>query len=278
MLASLLAVLSAGSKYSLETDPNAVCVDGSPAAYYYEPASTEASALTWIIYLQGGGMCYSESGCYSRCTNKPTRCSSTSWGDDEKGGLGILLADDPVLRHAHKVYLRYCTSDAHWGNVQQAEWTWNGVPMQFRGRRVVEAMLADLVATHGLGASPGTTLARRATLDARLLKEGAARGGAVRQCRAASRAQHEGWTAQALPTPWRSNLHARHDRLSIAASPHAGFRRFDVCEQPRRSGGPDRPDDTQEREGETDRHTDGCCLPHRSHILNTPPRALAPGL
>ena len=48
MLASLLVVLAKGTKNSLSAYPDAVCVDGTPGAYYYEPATTatgyEASA------------------------------------------------------------------------------------------------------------------------------------------------------------------------------------------------------------------------------------------
>ena len=60
-------------------DPRAVCVDGSPAAYYFAPgASTGAS--TWIVHLEGGGWCYDDVSCAKRCpedTSAPL-CSSKS--------------------------------------------------------------------------------------------------------------------------------------------------------------------------------------------------------
>ncbi len=41
------------------SDPNAVCLDGSPGAYYesLNPASTQ-----WIFWMMGGGWCYTPEG------------------------------------------------------------------------------------------------------------------------------------------------------------------------------------------------------------------------
>ena len=50
------------------------------------------------------------------------------------------------LQNANKVFVRYCTSDAHMGNA--ANWG-----RQFRGAEVVQAVLTDLVANKGLGSS-----------------------------------------------------------------------------------------------------------------------------
>ena len=43
--------------YSLANYPKAVCVDSSPAMYYFLAATSVASANTWIVYLRGGGVC-----------------------------------------------------------------------------------------------------------------------------------------------------------------------------------------------------------------------------
>ena len=42
--------------YSLASYPQAVCVDSSPAMYYFLAATSVASANTWIVYLRGGGV------------------------------------------------------------------------------------------------------------------------------------------------------------------------------------------------------------------------------
>ena len=44
------------SRQSLAGYPNAVCVDSTPAMYYFLAATAAASANTWIVYLRGGGL------------------------------------------------------------------------------------------------------------------------------------------------------------------------------------------------------------------------------
>lgn len=64
---------------------------------------------------------------------------------DETGLLSSDFAGyDETLRTANKVFVRYCTSDAHMGHV-------NAFGYKFRGQSVVESVLSDLVHEHGLG-------------------------------------------------------------------------------------------------------------------------------
>lgn len=57
---------------------------------------------------------------------------------------GLFHAEHEVLKNASKVYVKHCTSDSHMGNGES-------FGRQFRGARVVEAVLKDLVQQHGLG-------------------------------------------------------------------------------------------------------------------------------
>jgi hypothetical protein len=59
------------------------------------------------------------------------------------GGI-FFPADNDDLNHAHKVFVKYCTSDAHMGDG-------DAFGFQFRGKLVVQAVLKDLVQKHGLG-------------------------------------------------------------------------------------------------------------------------------
>ena len=103
-------------------------------------------------------MCYDEQSCRQRCWNfdndpagvAKNLCSSSRWQENITMPGGLFSADNPQLAHAHKVQLRYCTSDAHWGNAAAFDSPAGGL-MQFRGSVVVEAMLTDLVARYGLG-------------------------------------------------------------------------------------------------------------------------------
>ena len=127
-------------------------MDGTPAIYFYKPATSWESQNTWVVYLQGGGWCLDQDSCDSRCWPEPQRhCSSDAVEADTRTLDGVFLADDPLVGNAHKAYLIYCTSDAHVGDTEQFD---NGVGglYQFRGQHVVAALFDELVHTHGLGA------------------------------------------------------------------------------------------------------------------------------
>ena len=55
---------------TLLTDEKALCLDGTPAGYYFQPASSPESQTKWVIYLNGGGECDSEDSCVEATTNK----------------------------------------------------------------------------------------------------------------------------------------------------------------------------------------------------------------
>jgi hypothetical protein len=175
------------------TDPEAVCMDGSPGGFYWAPATTQpdqyvlylevrhtachscivgssrppsclqVAIVFWARVGQGGGWCYDEASCASRCGKKSASgtCSSalastTVWQTTQNmTGLFSSLADKSPLCGANKAYLRYCTGDAHMGNraASKDSFGWN-----FKGQKTIEAALAILVKEHGLGSKPGQTL------------------------------------------------------------------------------------------------------------------------
>ena len=137
------------------TDAGAVCNDGTPAAYYFAPGSP--SSKTFLVYLSGGGQCYDAASCAGRgdgslyphhnCStsdaSKPCFLSSKDYGATcNKTGI---FSEDPAanrpLHGAHKAYVPYCSSDAHMGDGAK-------FGLQFRGRRIVDAVLADLSLIH----------------------------------------------------------------------------------------------------------------------------------
>lgn len=127
--------------------PEAVCMDESPSGYYWLPATADAGRNTWIFYLESGGWCWDKKSCAQRCAGKPELCSSYVWGST-KDLTGIFShTNEEVhesLRTANKVFVAYCTSDAHMGDAQAFGY-------EFRGARVVQAVLTDLVQLYGLG-------------------------------------------------------------------------------------------------------------------------------
>ena len=50
---------------SLATARGAVCLDGSPPAYWYQPPGPQSATdnVSWLIHLDGGAWCYDERDC-----------------------------------------------------------------------------------------------------------------------------------------------------------------------------------------------------------------------
>lgn len=134
-------------------DKGAVCLDGSPGAYYMEPGHGP-STRKWMIHLQGGGWCVNEQDCVGR--SKGGLGSSAGYAQDKEGILGGfdggahgLFSNDssvnPDFHDWNKVYFRYCDGGSMAGEVAE--------PVQvgpdtiyFRGGRILNAALDDLLA------------------------------------------------------------------------------------------------------------------------------------
>ena len=41
----------------------AVCLDGSPGAFYFRPATDPAHKNDWILHFKGAGWCYDKASC-----------------------------------------------------------------------------------------------------------------------------------------------------------------------------------------------------------------------
>ena len=149
----------------------AVCNDGSPAGYYYQRPQARRSRL-WLVYLEGGGLCFDGPSCASRCAEPtsplcryaeedsnsrqhthalllstrlcPACRSSRAW-ERSIPSSGLLHADPPSeLATANKIFVRYCSSDAFVGDSAV-------FGRQFRGEKIIKALVADLVEFLGLG-------------------------------------------------------------------------------------------------------------------------------
>jgi len=135
--------------HSLSAYADALCSDGSPAGYYWQPAAAESG--DWIVMLLSGGWCWDAPSCEERCGGERRSshlCSSRAW-PAEREATGVLASPHPRLGAANKILVPYCTSDAHMGDAA-------AFGLEFRGAAVVRAVLHDLVTTRGLG--PGARL------------------------------------------------------------------------------------------------------------------------
>lgn len=130
----------------------ALCNDGTPAGFYYAaPASQPAQEPpVWLLFQQGGWWCWNNASCSERKrTENPSLTSSSGW--ETQLDLGGIFAEGRIATSAHRIYLRYCTSDAYLGN-RTGPLGWH-----FRGRSVLAATIEEMLAL-GMGSTPGTRL------------------------------------------------------------------------------------------------------------------------
>lgn len=133
--------------------PLAVCNDGTPATYIFRPG-VGAGAKRWIIYLEGGGSCYTAADCQDRYKKQRALMSSAGIVDGQpftetlEAIKSPVPSENPDFYDANYVQLSYCSSDS-WsgdraGDDQLA--TDNLARWHFRGRRIIEAVLTELQA------------------------------------------------------------------------------------------------------------------------------------
>ena len=139
----------------LDEDPSALCSDGSPGGYFFRPAASPF--LPWIILLDPAAVpCFGLLSC-SLIANS-TQTSSSMLPSRLTFEDGILnIESDSRLLQANLVFIPHCSADAFIGNrpIPPAE----VLPLPsfksgFNGKIIVEAVLTDLIKTHGLGEVP----------------------------------------------------------------------------------------------------------------------------
>ncbi|EDQ88996.1 uncharacterized protein MONBRDRAFT_25774 [Monosiga brevicollis MX1] len=133
----------------LDKYPNARCMDGTPGGYYFQPSSNASASTKWVISLEGGGECATEDSCKSKLN---TSLGSTDHRPKSIGSLGFLGTDDcnenPVMCQWNRVEVVYCSQDLHSGQrAQPSDESWGII---FAGKLIVDAIIEDLEANHGL--------------------------------------------------------------------------------------------------------------------------------
>eukprot|EP01088_Endostelium_zonatum_P009046 TRINITY_DN22231_c0_g1_i1.p1 TRINITY_DN22231_c0_g1~~TRINITY_DN22231_c0_g1_i1.p1 ORF type:complete len:371 (-),score=78.18 TRINITY_DN22231_c0_g1_i1:38-1150(-) len=123
------------------TDPEAICNDGSPAAYYYRPGDPDR----WNIHQQGGAWCWDEQTCMQRWHDSPNLMSSKHWASNLT--IGGLFSQDqhnnPDWYRATKVFIAYCSSDSFAGDRPASPMTYH---FHFKGKAILRAVIHDLLA------------------------------------------------------------------------------------------------------------------------------------
>ncbi|KAJ9456386.1 Palmitoleoyl-protein carboxylesterase NOTUM [Diplonema papillatum] len=138
--------------------PLAKCNDGTAAAYYIKEADTKAATLGWIVHLQGGGWCWDDGTCTSRAKSSPQLTTSKLWNPtmSVEGIFDDESANSPVFNYT-KVYVPYCSSDAHMGWRLPLKGGLNATDpttWYFMGQEIVRAVLDTLVQDYRMGLTP----------------------------------------------------------------------------------------------------------------------------
>ena len=156
----MLALLTLPSAFSSPTEkefvmvklPNAKCADGTPAVYYI---AANASSTSWVVWLQGGGLCQSLDDCKSR--EQGALGSSRDYASSIDAPRGMLSSDpveNPDLAAWNKIYIPYCSGDLWQGTAKEAmnpfpnpdDWT-----AYFHGHYILEDVAEQLQARQSNG-------------------------------------------------------------------------------------------------------------------------------
>lgn len=134
----------AAAPLTMLTDSKAKCLDGTQAGFYSQMATDAAGTSKWVIYLNGGGECDTESSCMSQTTN--SMGSSKYFYDTADASYWYLGSDDcsqnPEFCGWNHAYDPYCTQDLHSGQVTKpSDDTWG---LYFSGHHVFKATLDSL--------------------------------------------------------------------------------------------------------------------------------------
>jgi O-palmitoleoyl-L-serine hydrolase len=121
----------------------ALCNDGSPAAFYFRPGK-DPDRNKWIVFFQGGGGCATDATCMARWADQHNL--TTSSGLQMRQFPDNFLSGDehenPDFARFAIAVVHYCSSDAYAGDTERQV---GGQTWQFRGRRIVDAVVDELM-------------------------------------------------------------------------------------------------------------------------------------
>ncbi|KAL1558144.1 [Wnt protein] O-palmitoleoyl-L-serine hydrolase [Salvia divinorum] len=118
----------------------AVCLDGSPPAYAYVEGYGTGSS-NWMVYLEGGGWCFSLENCKIRSKEyfgSSIYANGTNFVE--------MLDSNSQLNHYfynwNKVYIHYCDGSVFMSDIKQVHPRNN---LTFRGARIYNAMMEEML-------------------------------------------------------------------------------------------------------------------------------------
>eukprot|EP00053_Salpingoeca_punica_P010733 m.96143 g.96143 ORF g.96143 m.96143 type:complete len:440 (-) comp15477_c0_seq1:715-2034(-) len=131
----------------------ALCLDGTPPGFYYAPANTDvdpSAATKWVVYIQGGGWCYTLDDCLARANT--SLGSSKFFGKTFGTGEGPFSSNpliNPEFVNYHRVGFAYCDGASFSGNADEPVVV-RGTPLYFRGHRILVELFGMLHRQFGM--------------------------------------------------------------------------------------------------------------------------------
>ncbi|XP_006340065.1 pectin acetylesterase 7-like [Solanum tuberosum] len=149
LLIVLLAILFGDVGYGLQinitvldnaTTQGAVCLDGSPPAYYFDKGF-DTGLSNWIIFLDGGGWCESISDCKNRSITEKGSSKNMKNQSQFAGILHNTPQQNPDFYNWNRVWVNYCDGSSFTGDVEHVD---PEKKLYFRGARIFKAVMDDL--------------------------------------------------------------------------------------------------------------------------------------
>jgi len=151
----------------LVKEKGAVCLDGSPGAYYIRKSRTKSNK--WLIHLQGGGWCRqltSQEFDVATCTARSMfNLGTTKYDKPTFATSGVLSGSkryNPEFWDFNTVFIRYCDGGSYTGDRNDPVNVTNSFgqnqTLYFRGKRIVDAVFEQLNATTDFSKAESTLL------------------------------------------------------------------------------------------------------------------------
>uniref|UniRef100_A0A0D6QVS9 Pectin acetylesterase n=1 Tax=Araucaria cunninghamii TaxID=56994 RepID=A0A0D6QVS9_ARACU len=121
----------------------AVCLDGSPPAYYFDNGFG-SGANNWLVFIEGGAWCQDKGSCMDRAK---TYLGSSLYMDKQTAFDGILhnqQSYNPDFYNWNRVVVRYCDGSSFTGDVREVNQSTGN--LYFRGQRIWDAVMEHFLA------------------------------------------------------------------------------------------------------------------------------------
>eukprot|EP00301_Raphidiophrys_heterophryoidea_P024970 c8262_g1_i1.p1 GENE.c8262_g1_i1~~c8262_g1_i1.p1 ORF type:complete len:495 (+),score=88.75 c8262_g1_i1:63-1547(+) len=145
--------------YQLPPTTDALCLDGTPAAFYHSPATANEGLHKWLIFLEGISWCDTPASCASRSHGTH---GSTHRLPKIHVASGILSRDpetNPVFYNFHHVFIKSCDGGGFLGNRDEALTYADGTKLYFRGQLIIQRVIEMLRTNKALDAAKQIVIA-----------------------------------------------------------------------------------------------------------------------